>query len=246
MKRSLRRKIEAACNQTWNPRRDNPRGQVTVVVSFPESAFSDAPQWCPGPGFEVTAGAGGEYAWLRDNRDGTSTAVVAGVGPKERPAADGGPWTEPEVWMATAPTGCTFMASGALWDKPHRITWLLDEPEAVIHREPYAGHPAAAMHDYWEAFAQRWGFVPGRMDRGRYPFADRRRFVVLHAEPGWDNLPNEVELLKAAVLLARTFGGTPRVYGYDPQRRTTRDPIGTADTDPTLGSIVRRLGLTSR
>ena len=45
---------------------------------------------------------------------------------------------------------------------------------------------------------------------------------------------------------ARTFGGTSRVYGYDPQRRTTRDPIGTADTDPTLGSIVRRLGLTSR
>ena len=246
MKRSLRRKIEAASNQTWNPRLDNPRGQVTVVVSFPENAFRDAPQWCPGPGFEATAGAGGEYAWLRDNRNGTSTAVVAGVGPKERPAADGGPWTEPEVWTATAPTACTFMASGALWDKPHRITWLLDEPEAVIHREPYAGHPATAMHDYWEAFAQRWGFVPGRMDLGRYPFADHRRFVVLHAEPGWDNLPNEIELLKAAVLLARTFGGTPRVYGYDPQRRTTRDPIGTADTDPTLGSIVRRLGLTSR
>lgn len=246
MKRSLRRKIETACNQTWNPRRDNLRGQVTVVVSFPENALPDAPQWCPGPGFEATAGAGGEYAWLRDNLNGTSTAVVAGVGPKERPAADGGPWTEPEVWTATAPTGSNFMASGALWDKPHRITWLLDEPEAVIHREPYAGHPAAAMHDYWETFTQRWGFVPGRMDRGRYPFADRRRFVVLHAEPGWDNLPNEVELLKAAVLLSSTFGGTPRVYGYDPQRRTTRDPIGTADTNPTLGSIVRRLGLTSR
>ncbi len=245
MKRSLRRKIEAAINETWNPCRADSRGQVTVVISFPDSAFPDAPHWSPGPGFEITAGASGD-AWLRDNLDGTSTAVVAGVGPKERPAADGGPWTEPEVWTATAPTGCTFMDSGAMWDKPHRITWLLDEPEAVIHREPYAGHPAAEMHAYWEEFEQRWGFVPRRMDRGRFPFADHRRFVVLHAVPGWDNLPNEVELLKATLVLVRTFGGTPRVYGYDPQRRTTRDPIGTASIDPTLDLVVRRLGLSTR
>ncbi|MFE1784221.1 hypothetical protein ACFW9F_16965 [Streptomyces sp. NPDC059506] len=62
------------------------------------------------------------------------------------------------------------------------------------------------MHDYWVQFEQRWGFVPGRMSRGLYPFADRRRFVALYAVPGWDNLPNEVELLKATILLARTFG----------------------------------------
>jgi hypothetical protein len=205
VKRSLRRKIERAVNETWNPRREHPRGEVTVVVSFPETAFPDAPQWHPGPGFETTAGSGAEYAWLRDNGDGTLTVVVAGVGPKERPAADGGPWTEPEVWTATAPVDCSFMDSAAMWDKPHRITWLLDEPEAVIRREPYAGHPAAAMHDYWEAFRQKWGFVPGRMNRGRYPFADRRRFVVLHAVPGHWRLPNEAELLKATMLLGSVF-----------------------------------------
>ncbi|MCM2430983.1 hypothetical protein [Streptomyces sp. RKAG337] len=243
MKRTLRRNIERAINQSWNPRRYDTRGRVTVVLSFPEDAFPDAPHWSPGPDFEATAG---QYAWLRDNADGTSTAVVAGVGPKERPAADGGPWTEPEVWTATAPSDCTFMDSGALWDKPHRITWLLDEPDAVIHREPYAGHPSAAVHDYWDAFDKRWGFTPRRMNRGQYPYADRRRWVALHAEPGWDNLPNEQELLKAAVLLARTFGAKAKAYGYDPQLRTTRDPIGTATSDPSLMSVVRRLNLATR
>jgi hypothetical protein len=246
MKRSLRRKIEKAINETWNPRRTNCRGEVTVVVSFPETAFPDAPHWSPGPGFETTAGAGGDYAWLRHNPDGTSTAVVTCIGPKELPAADGGEWTEPEVWTTTAPTDCAFFQSGALWDKPHRITWLLNEPDAVIHREPYAGHPAAEMDAYWEAFEKRWGFIPGRMDRGRHPFADHRRFVVLHAVPGWDNLPNEAELLRATMLLVRTFGGRPRVYGYDPERRETRGPLGAALVDPTLGIMTRRLGLSTR
>ncbi|MGW4890716.1 hypothetical protein ACWEQL_00375 [Kitasatospora sp. NPDC004240] len=43
-----------------------------------------------------------------------------------------------------------------------------------------------------------------------------------------------------------TSGGRPRVYAYDPKLRTTRDPIGTASTDPTLDLIVRRHGLTER
>ena len=246
MKRSLRRKIEKAINETWNPRRDNWRGEASVVVSFPDTAFPDAPEWSPGPGFETTAGAGGDYAWLRDNPDGTSTAVVTGVGPKQLPAADGGEWTEPEVWTATAPTDCAFFQSGDLWDKPHRITRLLDHSHAQIRREPYTRHPAARMDAYWEAFEKRWGFIPSRMSQGRHPFADHRRFVVLHAVPGWDNLPNEIELLRATMLLVRTFDGRHRVYAYDPERRETRDPVGAASTDPSLAHIVRRNGLTER
>lgn len=245
MKRSLRRKIEKAINKTWNPRRTNRRGEVSVVVSFPESAFPAAPNWSPGPGFQATAGAGGDYAWLRVNGNGTATAVVAGVGPKERPAADGGAWTEPEVWTVTAEHD-TLLETSSLSDKPHRITWMLDVPGAQIHREPYAGHPVARMEAYWAEFEQRWGFIPGRMHRGRHPFADRRRFVVLHAVPGYDNLPNEIELLDATMFLARTFGGRPRVYAYDPARRRTRGPLGSAMIDLSLEDIVRRNGLTSR
>ncbi|WP_327378734.1 hypothetical protein OG393_32990 (plasmid) [Streptomyces sp. NBC_01216] len=237
MKRSLRRHIEAAINQTWNPRRFDRRGRVTVVLSFPEAAFSDAPQWSPGSGFTATAG---EYAWLRDNGDGTSTAVVAGVGPKELPGADGGEWTEPEVWTATAPNDSLFMDSGAMWDKPHRITWLLGEPGATITREPYQGHPAAAVHAYWDNFHEQWGFVPGRMHRGEFPFADRRRFAVLHTEPDFGSLPDEAQLLETAHTLMRSFGAKARVYAYDPQRGTTRDPMHTV-SDGTLSDVLRAL-----
>lgn len=236
MKRSLRRHIEAAVNQTWNPRRSDRRGQVAVVLSFPGDAFPDAPRWSPGPDFTPTAD---EYAWLRDNGDGTSTAVVAEVGPKELPGLDGGEWTDPEVWTATAPNDNIFMASGAMWDKPHRITWLLDEPSAVVDRELYSTHPSADVHAYWEDFEERWGFFPRRIHRGEFPFADRRRFVVLHAEPGCAYLPNEVQLLDIAVMLMRTFGAKARAYAYDPQRRNTRDPMGTM-SDSALSSILHR------
>ncbi|MCG7522886.1 hypothetical protein MHW47_00250 [Streptomyces sp. OfavH-34-F] len=235
MKRSMRRHIEAAINQTWNPRRSERRGQVAVVLSFPEDAFAGAPRWSPGPDFTPTAG---EYAWLRDNGDGTSTAVVAGVGPKELPGLDGGEWADPEVWTATAPNDSIFMDSGAMWDKPHRITWLLREPRAVVHRELYSTHPSADVHAYWETFEERWGFFPGRMHRGEFPFADRRRFVVLHTEPGVAALPSEVQLLDVAVTLMRTFGARARAYAYDPQRRNTRDPMNTV-SDYTLSSVLR-------
>lgn len=249
MKRSLRRRIERASNETWNPRRPGGdwRGRVSVVVSFPEGAFAGAPEWSPGPGFEVTAGGGGDYAWLRRNGDGTSSAVVAGVGPKEIPALDGGPWIDdPEVWTVTAPSSCWFFESGDLWDKPHRISRLLDEPGAQVDRELYASHPVARAYAYWEDFEQRWGFRPGRMHRGRHPFADHRRFVVLDAEPGWENLANEVELLEATMMLVRAFGGRPRVYGYGNEHRRTRGPLGSALTDSTLDSLVRRHGLKAR
>jgi hypothetical protein len=239
VKRSLRRHIEAAINRSWNSDRD-PSGQVTVVLSFPENAFPDAPIWSPGPDFEMTAE---ECAWLRDNHDGTSTAVVCGVGPKELPAADGGRWTVPEVWTVTAPSYSHQFTSGDLWDKPHRITWLLREPGAIIHREPYAGHPSQAVDDYWTAFYDRWGFVPGRMTWGRFPYADRRRWVALYCRPGWANRPGERRLLEAAVLLARTFGATARVYSAVPGSKTgaTRGPIPSAHYDASLINICDRL-----
>ncbi|MER6605714.1 hypothetical protein ABT282_07310 [Streptomyces sp. NPDC000927] len=135
------------------------------------------------------------------------------------------------------------MESWAMRDKPHRITQLMDEAGAVIRREPYAGHPSAAVHAYWEEFEREWGFFPRRMDRGEFPFPDRRRFALLNCTPGYSNMPNEFHLLNATMLLVDEFGGVPRVYGYNPQTHNTTDPVGSAMTDPTLNFIVRTRGL---
>ncbi|MER0477051.1 hypothetical protein ABR737_01530 [Streptomyces sp. Edi2] len=141
MQRSLRRHIERAVNKTLTP--DSTAygvGMAGVLLLFPDDAFADAPTWHPGSGFENCLA----YSWLRSNGDGTATAVVAGVGPKERPAYDGGEWTEAEVWTVTANEERLLDVS-SLWDNPHRITWMLDEEGAEIQREPYATHPIAAV-----------------------------------------------------------------------------------------------------
>jgi GNAT superfamily N-acetyltransferase len=130
---------------------------------------------------------------------------------------------------------------GNLYDKPHRITWLVDEPLAVIRREPYATHPIAAVHAHWEHFRERWGFVPRRLSYGQHPLGTGQRWALLAAEPGWQGQPSEVDLLDAAVTLARTFGAKARVYPYDPRRRDTRDPIGWASIDGTLRQVLRCL-----
>lgn len=220
MKRSLRRRIEHSVNATWGKNPKGRAGMVGALLLFPDAAFADAPSWHPGEGFENCTG----YSWLRSNGDGTATAVVAGVGPKERPAYDGGVWTEEEVWTVTAPEERLLEVS-SLWDKPHRITWMLDEPGAVVHREPYAAHPVAAADAYWERFEKTWGFVPFTLEYGRNPLGDGRRWLLLTSEPGWDNIPDEADLLKVTCTLADLFGAEVRVYRYNPARRQVNGPI---------------------
>lgn len=229
MKRSLRRHIERAINATW-PR----RGEVTVALLFPDTAFPDAPTWHPGPGFETTVE---NHAWRRDNNDGTTTAVVTNVGPKQHPSLTGGTWTDPEVWTVTAPSCHIVMDSGALWDKPHRITWTLDDPQAVIHRQPYQTHPTATVHAYWQAFENTWGFQPRIFEYGTPAFGEGRRWIALTCQPGWANLTGEDDLLEAAVTICRRFGAKARVYPWSPSLRG----IPVREDIVCLDNVVRRL-----
>lgn len=220
MKRSLRRHIERAVNSTWGNNPKGRAGMVGTLLIFPNDAFADAPSWHPGEDFEDCTG----HSWLRSNGDGTATAVVAGVGPKELPALDGGVWTEEEVWTVTAPEDRLLEVS-SLWDKPHRITWMLDEPGAVIHREPYAPHPAADADAYWERFEKIWGFTPFTLEYGRNPLGGSRRWLLLTSEPGWDNIPDEADLLNATHVLADLFSAEVRTYRYNYARRQVNGPI---------------------
>ncbi|MGW1007466.1 hypothetical protein ACWDBD_44115 [Streptomyces sp. NPDC001118] len=220
MKRSLRRNIERAVNQSWVGPDAHRSGWAGVLLLFPDDAFADAPTWHPGPGFENCLA----YSWLRSNGDGTATAVVAGVGPKEMPAYDGGVWTEEEVWTVTADEERLLEVS-SLWDKPHRITWMFYEEGAQIHREPYATHPIAAVESYWENFEKVWGFQPFTLEYGRNPLGEGRHWLLLTAEPGWDNIPDEVDLLRVSHTLARAFNAKARVYSYDRARRELNGPI---------------------
>ncbi|MFH0246410.1 hypothetical protein ACGRHY_29215 [Streptomyces sp. HK10] len=161
MNRSLTRNILRAAYRT--PVSDHPfRHLVQVEHVFPTEVFADAPRpWSPGEDFtEVMSGT-----WLRSNDDGTRTAVVAGVGPKQLPAADGGPWTEEEVWTVTSADPEVF---AWLDDKPHRVTWALGRPDVEIAREPYATHPQATVDAYWDAFWRRHWFTPDRRPDGHY------------------------------------------------------------------------------
>ncbi|WP_432139956.1 hypothetical protein [Streptomyces sp. bgisy154] len=220
MKRSLRRNIERAVNQSWAGPDAHRSGWAGVLLLFPDDAFADAPTWHPGPGFENCLA----YSWLRSNGDGTATAVVAGVGPKEMPAYDGGVWTEEEVWTVTADEERLLEVS-SLWDKPHRITWMFYEEGAQIHREPYVTHPIAAVESYWENFEKVWGFQPFTLEYGRNPLGEGRHWLLLTAEPGWDNIPDEVDLLRVSHTLARAFNAKARVYSYDRARRELNGPI---------------------
>ncbi|MFJ2110603.1 hypothetical protein ACIOEX_01520 [Streptomyces sp. NPDC087850] len=214
MKRSLRRHIKRAINQTRPT-----HGNVTTVIVFPADAFADAPEWNPGPGFKATID---EYALRRDNQDGTVTAIVSAAGPKELPAHHGGQWTEPEVWTVTAPASNCIMRSYVFEDKPNSITWLADDPDAVIHREPYHGHPAAAVHAYWEAFETGSGFWPQLLVDGRQPYGAGRRWVALTFEPRWAGRPGEPtvgDLLEAVVSICRRYGAKVRVYPWRPGAR---------------------------
>ncbi|MEV1040542.1 hypothetical protein AB0J01_28410 [Streptomyces sp. NPDC050204] len=197
MNRSLTRSILRAARQA--PADTSPFTHLVEVEHvFPAGAFTDAPvPWTPGDGFTaVTRGA-----WLRENADGTQTAVVAGVGPKKLPAADGGKWTEEEVWTVTSADPGVF---AWLDDKAHRITWALGREDAEITREPYAGHPAEAYDKYWYAFQLRHRFTPALRADGRYALT-----LACAPNSSWWNGP--WPLADASSRVMNSFGGRAHV-----------------------------------
>ncbi|MFE1190215.1 hypothetical protein [[Kitasatospora] papulosa] len=189
---------------------------VEVEHVFPAGAFADAPApWTPGEDFAVVTGG----VWLRKNADGTQTAVVAGVGPKELPAADGGKWTEEEIWTVTSADPDVF---AWLDDKAHRVTWALGREDVEITREPYAGHPVEAHDDYWHAFQLHHGFTPTLRTDGRYALT-----LACAPNGSWWNGP--WPLADASSRVMDTLGGRARVRTVtNPGARTTITPAPVA------------------
>lgn len=115
--------------------------------------------WKPGRGCYRTAIR--NLSWWRNNGDGTITAVAV-VWPKERPAFDGGEWTENELWTVRLPLDPDDPLRAPAWmpgwigrsrlmprryrngwlqpgpiymlaDKPHRVTWWAeDDPRREV------------------------------------------------------------------------------------------------------------------
>ncbi|MFE0356471.1 hypothetical protein ACFW2K_22795 [Streptomyces nigra] len=197
MNRSLTRNILRAARGV--PEVDAPFTLLVEVEHvFSREAFADAPApWSPGDDFAEVMGG----VWLRSNSDGTQTAVVTGVGPKQLPAADGGDWTDEEVWTVTTADADVF---AWLDDKPHRVTWALGRSDVVIEREPYVGHPHEAVSDYWHRFYLRHWFTPERRADGRYG-------VTLACAPNDSWFSGPWPLADASSRLLASFGGRAHV-----------------------------------
>ncbi|MFF3734057.1 hypothetical protein ACFYXM_28065 [Streptomyces sp. NPDC002476] len=243
MQRSLRRQIERAINQSWTTKHRFDRGTIGVALLFPHDAFADVPTWAPGPGFHALNNDGvANSAFVRDNGDGTQTVVVGGIGPAQRPGRDGGVWTEEEVWTVTAPID-DFDGCG-LGNSTQGITWMLDEPRAVIHREPYATHPLAAVETYWENFEDTWGFQPCGELRyyGGWPFGEGREwaYLICHTDMAHDE-GDEVALLDSVVKVADRFGAKVRVYPYNLQKREITGPLGPTYRATSIRSVKNAL-----
>ncbi|MEW2434228.1 hypothetical protein AB0952_08605 [Streptomyces caniferus] len=193
MNRSLTRNIIRAARRT--PDSDQGfRHLVQVEHTFPGDTFTDAPApWSPGEGFTEVAGG----AWLRRNSDGTQTAVVTDVGPKQLPAADGGVWTEEEVWTVTSADSEVF---AWLDDKPHRVTWALGRADVEIVREPFTGHPHETEAHYWHEFYTRHWFMPELRTDGRYGLT-----LACAPNDSWELGPRP--LADACGRLMAAFGG---------------------------------------
>ncbi|MFI5749031.1 hypothetical protein ACIBBE_24565 [Streptomyces sp. NPDC051644] len=243
MQRSLRRQIERAINLSWTAKNRFDRGTIGVALLFPHDAFADAPTWTPGPGFQALNNDGvTNSAFVRDNGDGTQTVVVGGIGPAQRPGRDGGVWTEEEVWTVTAPID-DFDGCG-LGNNAQGITWMLDQPCAVIHREPYTTHPLAAVETYWENFEDSWGFQPRGERRyyGGWPFGEGREwaYLICRTELAHDE-GDEVALLDAVVKLADLFGAEVRIYPYNLQKREITGPLGNTYQQTYIRDVKRAL-----
>lgn len=199
MYRSLRRRMVRAINVSLTSGYRG--GSVAVAIVCPAGAFADAPRWSPGPDFSAVGGESpASRCWERRNADGTVTVVAAGAG------------SVPEVWTVTAAPqdfdGC------GLGNSMHGITWMQEVPGAVIHREPYAGHPAEGVARYWNAFFERWGVsARGEEQEGAgWVFGSGRVWFYLDAQVGETG-----RLFRVALDLCRSLGATARVYPYNPR-----------------------------
>ncbi|WP_331727512.1 hypothetical protein OG871_40620 (plasmid) [Kitasatospora sp. NBC_00374] len=199
MKRTLQKSIQSAVLRTWDPTGSDPdAGAVAVRITFPADTFRQAPSWSPGADFEACRAG---QAWIRRTPEAT-TMVVAGVQLPLRVAGSPG---GPEVWTATGPPDAE--APEFLWEEPARITELRRAPGTRVDRAPLAGHPAAAAAARWAEFEEEWGFRPERKPDGRWS-------LLLLCLPAAPTRPNERELVDAAALVARRFGGTAEVRPY--------------------------------
>ncbi|MFI7089495.1 hypothetical protein ACIBUR_38655 [Streptomyces anulatus] len=209
MNRSLTRQILRAAARTPQDGERPFRHVVEVEHVFPPGSFADAPApWTPGSDFTEQANG----AWLRDNGDGTQTAVVTGVGPKQLPAADGGTWVEEEVWTVTTADSEVF---AWLDDKAHRVTWALGRPDVEIARTSYSGHPHEGHADYWHEFQMEHGFTPALRPDGRYVLT--LACSVSHTN---DDRYGPSALVRAVARLLSRFGGRASV------RTATSDDFG--------------------
>ncbi|MGW7463717.1 hypothetical protein ACWGJT_03190 [Streptomyces xantholiticus] len=220
MNRSLTRNILRAAHRT--PRSDQRFAHlVEVDITFAAGAFTDAPApWSPGEGFREVAGA----AWIGGNADGTQTAVVAGVGPKELPAAGGGVWTDEEVWTVTSVDTAVF---AWLDDKPDRVTWALGREDVEIERLPYSAHPHKVVADYWHEFYMEHGFIPERLAGGMYGLT-----LACAPNHSWEYGPRP--LADACRRVVAAFGGRAAV------RAVTREEVPEWRT-PAPVSLMRNL-----
>ncbi|MFI5749035.1 hypothetical protein ACIBBE_24585 [Streptomyces sp. NPDC051644] len=241
MKRSLRSHIESNINKTWSKKGRYNNGIVGLALLFPVDAFADAPTWTPGPDFRALNGASPcNTAFVRDNGDGTQTVVVAGL-TAQLPSMTGGTWTEDEVWTVTAPVddfdGCGLGSSA------YGITAMWHVPGAVIERELYATHPAAAVDAYWEEFQKTYGFLPEGEHRGAggWPFGKGQAWTYLICYPDGRAGEDEVTLLETAVALARKFDAKARVYPYNLHRKELEGPFGD-DSVSCLRFVARSMG----
>ncbi|KNE78787.1 hypothetical protein AB0B04_18935 [Streptomyces xinghaiensis] len=230
MLRSLSRHIHRASAHSLRcPVRDWDRvphraGSVSVVLSFPDTAFPDEPAWSPGRGFTECIDT---RSWLRDNRDGTHTAVAT--------------ITEPDDsdHVVTVRLPSTHYAIGELYDKPHRLRRALAEPGVtVVDHTPYDQHPLAALHAHWGTFNNQWGFVPLRRFIGRYPFADRRRWTTMTADLDCPGRPGLYDLARATAHLCSAFGARARAYPWDRNTGRYRSPVHGGDMLPVLEKVL--------
>ncbi|MFB7378592.1 hypothetical protein ACFC6U_27850 [Kitasatospora purpeofusca] len=199
MKRTLEKAVMAAVLATWDPaRRGENAGAAAVRITFPEGAFPQAPAWSPGDRFEVCRAG---QSWIRRTPEAT-TMVVAGA---QLPLRVAGAPDGPEVWTVTSPADAERPAF--LWEQPARVTELRRTPGIRVGREELSGHPAAAAAEHWEAFAARWGFRPARKPDGRWS-------LLLPCLPAHPDGPNEREVIDAAALVVREFGGRAAVRPY--------------------------------
>lgn len=209
MMRSLSNRVFRAIESTdFKAALGSYAGAVGVAVLFPVDGFSDAPKWTPGHGF-AGGGSGDSPArrsWLRNNEDGTVTGVAAGI------TAPNG---RREVWTVTATEDQWdghWMSNGI-----HDIIGIEQIPGVTVHREPYRGHPAQAMEEYWDEFVETWGFIPEGQLGGKWPFAEGQYWVSLECFPRVPQLGTVWDVIDATLALTRRFGGEARVYPFDPR-----------------------------